>query len=429
MKLKAFLFFPLFATLINSCQSYTDSNATIRKEMYAGKYKEATELIDKSDIATQGRNYALYRMEKGMLLYLQGDYTPAITQWTQADRKLDDLYTTSISKTAASFIVNDSMSDYSGEAHERVLLPIFSSLAFFANNDQNNSLVMIRRSYDIKKYLNSENEGKNSFKYDAFSHYFSAMVYESKGDWDNAIVEYRTALKNILGDNNQSASGNFKNAETQILKDLGRLAEFRRRNDIITEIKKKNPNLTWDKHSNVLANGELYIVYESGKSPIKVPKDFFIPTGGSVARVSFPEYKSLSYNSHYADIYINDKNIGRTIVMEDIGKMGEQALTDRRLRDIVKLAARVIAKEIAAKKLNEENPLAGLAAMGFNLATEVADTRGWTSLPDTIQIFRATIKPNKETSIVIKPENSQPITFTVTLKQNEKKLIRFRTFD
>ncbi|KAB8027780.1 COG3014 family protein [Fluviispira multicolorata] len=429
MKSKTFLFFPIFALLLNSCQSYTDSNAVVRKEMYAGKYKEATVLIDKSGIATENRNYALYRMEKGMLLYLQGEYPTAITNWTQADRKIDDLYTTSISKTAASFIVNDSMSDYSGEAHEKVLLPIFSSLAYFANNDQNNSLVMIRRAYDIKKYLNSENEGKNSFKYDAFSHYFSAMVYESKAEWDNAIVEYRTALKNIQSEENQSSKEKLKNAEIQILKEIGRLAEFRKRNDLLSELKKANPQLKWNKHTDVLAKGEIYIVYESGKSPIKVPKDFFIPTGGSIARVSFPEYKVMSYKSHYADIYIDDKNLGRTIVMEDIGKMGEQALNDRRLRDIVKMAARVITKEIAAKKLRDENPLAGLAANAFNIATEVADTRGWTALPDTIQIFRVSVKPNKETNIIIRPESSNQLTFTVNLKPNEKKLIRFRTFD
>lgn len=125
MILKKVILTLLTVTLVAGCQTYTAENQKIRNEVYAGNFKEATESLDKSSIATEGRSYALFGMEKGMLLYLQGEYPSAIKQWDQADRKLDALYTTSISKTTASFIINDSMSDYTGEAHERVLLPIF----------------------------------------------------------------------------------------------------------------------------------------------------------------------------------------------------------------------------------------------------------------------------------------------------------------
>lgn len=417
----------LSITLITACQSYTQENQKIRNDLYAGKYKEATTQLNESSLATEARNYALFGMEKGMLLYLQGEYSNATKQWMQSDRKLDDLYTTSISKTTASFVVNDSMSDYTGEAHERVLIPIFSSIAFFANNDQNNSLVMIRRTYDIKKALEADKEGSNLFKYDAFSHCFSAMVYETKGDWDNAIVEYRNALKNIQ--NNSPQKGNFKYTENQILKDLGRLAEYRNRNDILSEIRKTNSNLSWEKHVDLLKKGELYIIYESGNSPIKVAKDIVVPTDRTVVKISFPEYKDISYKSSYSDVYIDEKSVGRTIVMEDIGKMAKQALEDRRVRDIAKIAARVIAKDLVARKLSDENPLAGLAANVFSVVTEVADTRSWTTLPDTIQVLRVPITPNKNIKLTIKPEHGSSINYTVKLAPGEKKLIRFRTFN
>lgn len=424
---KKFILILLSITLITACQSYTQENQKIRNDLYVGKYKEATKELDESSLATEGRNYALFGMEKGMLLYLQGEYLTAAKQWMQSDRKLDDLYTTSISKTTASFIVNDSMSDYTGEAHERVLLPIFSSLAFFANNDQNNSIVMIRRTYDIKKALDNENEGNNLFKYDAFSHYFSAMVYETKSDWDNAIIEYRNALKNIQS--GQLQKGNFKSAENQILKDIGRLAEYRNRNDILSDIRKTNANLTWEKHEDLLKKGEVYIIYESGNSPIKVAKDIVVPTDRTVVRISFPEYKDIPYKSHYADVYLDEKSTGRTVVMEDIGKMAKQALEDRRVRDIAKIAARVIAKDVAARKLGNENPLAGLAANVFSVVTETADTRSWTTLPDTIQVLRVPLLPNKEMKLVIKPEYGSSSDYTLKLAPGEKKLIRFRTFN
>jgi uncharacterized protein len=413
--------------LITSCQSYTQENQLIRNDLYAGKVKEATIKLDESSLSSEGRNKSLFGMEKGMLLYLQGEYPNATKHWIQSDRKLDDLYTTSISKTTASFVINDSMSDYTGEAHERILLPIFSSIAFFAENDQNNSLVMIRRTYDIKKALEADNEGNNLSKFDAFSNYFSAMVYETKNEWDNAIVEYRNALKNIQ--NAPSQNVNFKEAEIQILKDLGRLAEYRNRNDILTDIRKTNANLNWQKHVDLLKKGEVYLIYESGNSPIKTPKDIVVPTDQTVVRVSFPEYIDIPYKSRYAEVLIDDKSTGRTVVMEDIGKMAKQALDDRRVRDIAKIAVRVIAKDLAARKLGDENPLAGLAANVFSAVTETADTRSWTTLPDTIQILRVPLLANKNINLVIKPEYGSSIGYTLKLAPGEKKLIRFRTFN
>ena len=355
-----------------SCQTYTSENSSIREQMYANNIPKAMKTLDDSSIASQDRNYALFRMEKGMLLYLNKQYDPAIQLWLQADRRLDNLYTTSISRTAASFVINDSMSDYDGEAHERVLLPIFSSIAFLASNNISNALVMIRRTYDVTNALQNENEGKNTFKYDAFSHYFAGLVYEDKSDWDNAIVEYRLALTNISAGGKSNEDSEKKN---EILKALGRIAEYRKRSDILDLVKKEGPHITWQKQENLLSKGEVYIIYESGKSPIKVADDIVIPTGKTIARISFPKYKDLSYNCHYADISVAGKIIHRTVVMEDIGKMAQEALADRRIRDIAKMAARVIAKDLLARKLNDENPLAGLAADLFNVATEVADTR------------------------------------------------------
>ena len=418
-------FFLLASLLLTSCQSYTDENSGIRNSIYSGKIKEATEMLNNSSLASEDRNFALFKMEKGMLLYLQRDYQNAAKNWIQSDQKLEDLYTTSISKTSASFIVNDSITDYTGESHEKILLPIFSSIAFFANDDPNNAIVMIRRTNDIKKAMDTDNEGKNLYKFDVFSNYFSALVYETKNEWDSAIIEYRKALTSIQVNPQNS---HFKAAEIQVAKELGRLAEFRNRTDILKEIKSKYPNVTWENQHELMKKGEVFIIYESGNSPIKVPKDIMFPTERTVVRISFPEYKDISYRSKVSEIYMNSKLVGKTILMEDIGKMAKQALEERRVKDIAKMAARVLAKEVAARKLGDENPLAGIAANVFGAVTETADTRSWTALPDTLQIYRITIPADKTTTITIKPEYSLPIEQTFTISANKKKLIRLRTF-
>lgn len=135
---------------------------------------------------------------------------------------------------------------------------------------------MIRRTYDIKKYFENEKIGDNIFKFDAFSHYFSAMVYETKGDWDNAIVEYKTALANIQG------KGSLKEAEIQINKDLGRLAEFRNRNDILAQIKKNHPNLTWEKQASLLNKGKFISFMNQENPQLKFQKILLSPLIGQL---------------------------------------------------------------------------------------------------------------------------------------------------
>lgn len=426
MNFKIYTLFFVSAVVLSGCQSYTQENSNIRNNLYNGKIPEATKMLDESSLATEGRNFALFKMEKGMLLYLQSDYQNATKNWIQSDQKLEDLYTTSISKTAASFIINDSITDYTGESHEKILLPIFSSIAFFANEDTNNSIVMIRRTNDIKKAMDSDDFGKNLYKFDIFSNYFSGLVYETKSEWDSAIIEYKKAITNIQLN---AENSHFKSAELQISKDLGRLAEFRNRTDILKEIKAKFPNLTWENHHDLLKKAEIFVIYESGNSPIKVPKEILFPTDRTVVRISFPEYKDIQYKSKISEVYVNSKLAGKTILMEDIGKMAKQALEDRRVRDVAKMAARVLAKEVAARKLGDENPLAGLAANAFGAITETADTRSWTTLPDTLQVFRISIPANKLTSVSIKPEYGMPLEQNFTLPANKKKLIRLRTFN
>lgn len=418
MKYKFIFLFSLFL-LITSCQTYTSENTVMRSQLYSGNISGALETIDKSSLATEKRNYSLFRMEKGMLLYLNGQYTQATNLWIESDHHIEDLYTTSISRTAASFAINDSMSDYRGEAHERVLLPLFTSLAFFEQKNLENSLVMIRRTYNVINQLRDENEGKNTFQNDIFPHYFSAMIFEAKNDLDNAIVEYRQALS-VAKD---------QQARTQILKDLGRLGSFKQRSDILTQIKKENSNLTWEKQSFFRDNGEIYIIYECGNSPIKRTVDILVPTDKTTVRISFPDYVDVPYRSHFATIFLNKKNVGETIILENIGGMARQALADRRLKDLAKMTARVIAKDIAARKLGEENQIAGIAANIFNIASEVADTRSWSTLPDSIQIFRIPVKAHQSSTIEIKPQNGSGTVFTVNLNPGEKRLYRLRTFD
>ena len=412
--------------LITSCATYTSESKEVRDQMVKGQFKEAITTLDKSPIATRNRDFVLYKMEKGMLLFLDRSYDLASDNWGIATDRIDELYTTSISKTAASFVYNDSVTDYEGEAHEKLLLPIFSAVSYLANNEPNKSMIEVRKSYEVLNYLESENNGKNNFKSDAFIHYFSGFVYEMQGNWDGAIVEYRNAIENFsrMKQNEQD-----KVNINLFLSPLGRLAEYRHRDDMISLVNQfKKKDTSWESQDELLKNGEVFILYEVGQSPIKVPIDIPLPIMDQIVRISFPAYQDISYFSHYAQVFVDNKYVGQTQTVEDIGFIAKQALEDRRLRDIVKMTARLVLKYQINRKLDEVHPGLGLLGNAFNVITETADTRSWTSLPDKLQVLRVKIPANKNVSFIIKPQAGQDLNITLSLKPQEKKFIRLRSF-
>lgn len=425
VKFKALFSILSLSAMLSACASYTKKSEEIRRMIYDGAYDAALEKLDQSDLAKADRDKALYHMERGTILYLNGKYSLAVKDWAKASDRIEELYTVSVSRQAASLAVNESYADYEGESFERVLLPTFSALAYFANHEPEKAIVETRRTYQILNALNDKADGKNTYSRDAFAHYLSGLIYESKREWDAAIIEYRAAL-----DEGQAMkSWATKLQLLPIAESLASVAELRNRKEILSSLKQNYSGLNWTKQSELARSGEVYVVYEAGKSPLKEPRDFVVPVQGSVIRISFPDFKDVSYFSRGATVIVDGKNVGRTVAMQDIGAIAKQALSDRRTRDLVRMAARVIAKDQASRAAGRAlGPLAQLAASIFGAVTESADTRGWTSLPDSLQVLRVPIAAGKQTKILIQPDSGKPEEFVVQLKPGEKRLVRSRTF-
>ncbi|MCA2961215.1 MAG: tetratricopeptide repeat protein [Silvanigrellales bacterium] len=420
----------LAAVTSASCATYTDSTREIRDALYANEYTTALEKLDKSSIARSSADAVLYRMERGSILYLNGKYELAAKEWDLASRRIDALYTVSLSKQAASLAINESFADYEGELHERVLLPIFSGLAYFASGEPDKAIVEARRTNEILQVVNENAKGKkNVFSRDAFAHYLSGLIYEAKEEWDAAIVEYRKALDAAEGNKQWQAEVSSR----PIAESLARLAEFRKRSELVAQATRLFPDLRWSKLADLREKGEVYIVYESGKSPLKVPQDVPVPIDNGVVNISFPVYKRTYYSARSASVFVDNVRVGETIVMEDVGKLAEQALSDRRGRDITRMIARVIAKDQASRAAGRAagnlGPLVRLATSVAGAVTERADTRSWTSLPDTIQVLRVAVPSGKVVRVKVDPNVGPPREFTVNLRPGEKKLVRLRTFD
>lgn len=425
-----FLKFILVLLFLGGCASYTETNQQMRMSLYRHDYKGAVKAIDSSPASKNNRDKVLYHMERGTIFYVEGNYDEAVKEWNKASRRMEELFTVSISSTAASLAVSESYTDYDGEMHEKLLTTTFSAIAYFANDEVDKAIVEARRTNVILKQISEKDEKKEFIDQDTFSLYLTGLIYEAKGEWDAAIVDYRRALEAA----NAQKSWMTTIAPEIIARDLARLADFRNRPELITTLKKSYPNLKWTKHQDLLKMGEVYVIYEAGKSPIKVPQDIVLPglINGNVMRVSYPTYRDQPSLSSGAKVLLNGVSVGEVKPMQDIGALARRALAARRGKDLAKMVVRLVAKDQAARAMGRNfgqfGQIAQLATSVAGAVTETADTRGWSTLPRTIQVLRVPVKAGVKSQITIQPDNGASKIIDVTLRAGEKKLVRARGF-
>lgn len=399
--------------------------AKVSNQLTQGNTSQALELLNKTPSATSKQDNVLYLMERGMLKYLSQQFIDAAKDWARAHDKAEKLYTISLSKAALSLAVSSDMTDYEGEAHERVLLPIFSALAYFSDGSLSQARVEIRKTYELISRLKLDEDG-SQFRIDGFPYLVSGLIYEANREWDSAMIEYKKAIERYSG----SSMSNHTETLQLVADSLWRIAEFRRRSDMLTFLKDrdfKKPSETLEERNR---NGEVIVVVEEGQSPIKVGRNFALNLPSSIINIAFPQYERISNPYRERAVFCGDKRCGKTVITSDIETLSIDALERRRITYFAKMTARLILKdklrETARKHLGE---LGGLAVMAANFATERADTRSWTLLPANIQVARIPIPANEDVKVKLSSETPiPPHTWVLKLRAGTKRLVRVRYF-
>ncbi|NBW80113.1 hypothetical protein EBR21_00005, partial [bacterium] len=258
-----------------------------------------------------------------------------------------------------------------------------------------------------------------------FPFLFSGLLYEAAGNWDSAIIEFRKALKFYR----KAMPDAFRDVIQLTADSLWRIAEFRNRTEIIEELVSSGFSKPTEDLRTLLAKGEIFMVVEGGQSPIKIPRDHVLQFGNGITNVSFPAYQSVTRTNSSTKILCDGSECDRTAKASDIGLLAENALEKRRIRDFAKLGARLAVKAGAQAVVKKQfGEVAGLAMMLANVATERADTRSWTLLPENLQIARIPVKPDVPIKISsANPNTIQGNMWTVKVPRGKKKFIRLRT--
>ena len=119
---------------------------------------------------------------------------------------------------------------------------------------------------------------------------------------------------------------------------------------------------------------------------------------------------------------IKDKKyLPATVV--NLDKTARQTLDDNKSSILAKTIARAVAKKQLQKNVEEKDKLLEFGVHLFNVATEIADTRAWDSLPSSIFTKHISLKPGKHMLKVC--YNNQCSTGLVDIKMGSTSFISF----
>ncbi|POA29508.1 MULTISPECIES: COG3014 family protein [unclassified Pseudomonas] len=386
-------------TLLAGCSAFRSYDTELQQtnqQLASGHVDAALTLLEKNN--TGENKDLLYYFEKGELLRAKGDLTGSQTAWRSADQvvgtweesvKLDtDKYLTQF----GSFLVNDKVRRYEGYDYEKVMLTTQMALNLLAVNDFDGARTEIKKTHEReaviaelrdKEYLKREDEAekqgvktqykdlqgypvasldapevvglKNSYQ-SAFSHYLAGFVYEALGEKDLAAPGYRKA------------------------------AELRPNTPLLEQAL-----LNLDKPAGKSEESDILIVVQSGLAPardsIRIPLPLPISNNVVITPLSFPVIKPDTSTVTYAQIGVDGQQQNLT-QLNSTTAMSRRALRDDMPGIILRTTVRAITRAVAQKKINETNPLAGLAVGISSAVMEGADTRTWRTLPDNTQVVR-----------------------------------------
>ena len=396
---------PLAAILLGSllaagCASYTDETREIRSLYRADNYHAALDKLDKSDIKDQSKNRLLYRLEKAMILDRMGEPDKSRALLIEADKIADQLYTVSISKTAESFIVNDAATDYSGEDYEKVAIHTELALSYLGQKDLANARVEARKINNKLQEINQKyDQHKDRYDEDAFARYLSGIIYEARGEVDDAIIDEWKAVQDYAGDFSQFTTGGVPD---DLVRGLYRLCAQRGRTDKMRQLEQKYPKAVAEAKADLASPnaGEVIVVHEIGHIAVKKAQDFIFPFGKQVIRFSYPVIPD-THHPIYGRTGITDESTGRYHAgdnTEDMDAIAHWTLEDKRARMLLKESARLIAKgQLTEQAYRQFGLLGGIAANVYSAVSETADTRSWTLLPEAFYITRMRLPAGKHT--------------------------------
>lgn len=340
-----------------------------RREFYAGNYATAGDTLSKIK-DKGGKDRILALLEYGAALQAAGNYRESANALLEAN-KLIESEVVHIGQQAGSMVSNKMITTYQPESFERVLLHTYLMMDYMMMNEWPDARVEAKQALQILDSLDKELTDQS------FTRFVCGLAFEVMGDVDDAYIEYAKVAE---------ATPDFLN----VYYDLYRIASMKG----VSQEAGKWANAI-EKRGGVVSPApkapNLIVFIGAGHSPVKREINIVVPP--SFNRFVVPDYVSSGSIAHHAALSIGGETTRPSYMLTDLDPLAGATLKKRIAKEIALEVARVAAKELIARQVENQNALLGLAVRVAFFASEAADVRAWETLPRYFGAITRTLPP------------------------------------
>lgn len=437
-------FLPGLLWFISACSPITHHYIQVEQYVSRQDFLKADSIIEQQARRYGAKNALLYDLDRAMTLHLAGQYIESNKFLDLAEQRAEELYTKSLTLEAGALLTNDNTLPYKGEDFEQVMINLVSALNYIYLGEMDEALVEARKVDHKLNLLNDRYEKKNVYKEDAFARYLYGIIYEAKGEANDAWIAYRRAYEAY-----QDYQTQYGTPIPQMLKpDLLRITDLLGLTEEHQEYLEQFGTISWMRHKEYRRYGEIIFISYNGLSPVK--EDSFITApvpdgegGVYILNIAMPHFVSRPTDVSHAIVKLlgsEGVSTQKTVPVEDITAIAIKDLEDRIGRITAKAIARATTKYFMSRAMREkaskgDKPLPRiLSDVGTNLyslLSEQADKRSWRTLPGEVQMARLLAPPGTyQVEVQYLNRQGQEIsrrTFTeVRIKAGEKKFLSSR---
>jgi hypothetical protein len=409
--------FPIF--IIAGCGAVATQNkfyAPVTEELKSGRYEAALKKFESNRKKFDEKDRFLYYVDSGALYHYAGVYDSSIARLSLAENAAEELFTKSISRAAASLLLNDNILEYAGEDYEVLYTNLLKALSFASLGKYEDAFVEIRRAnlkLDLleQKYVGAAailNRNKPPdapdmtyehksvrFNNDAFARYLSMHMYAASGKLDDARIDF-DLLEEAFA--TQPHIYNFAMPDVVYSSDSGTVLSVVGLVGLSPVKEAVNLRIRTDKDLDLVQ--VLYTDSENqdteyGHLPWPVNEDYYF-------KFAIPKMISRSTSIGVVRVYADSQFIGELQLLEDVSAVAQETFEAKKSLIYLRSVARAVAKGLTTHKLKEKVDSGGAGGwlkkaavdVGSDI-TENADLRCSHFLPGRILVLDVELPPGE----------------------------------
>jgi hypothetical protein len=360
-------------------------------------------------------NYGLSQLEKARLQFLANNWVASQKSFEIAYQQVQDqeqaakIQISNGLQNVSAVVTNDNVIGYEIPSYEQGMLHSYQALNYLYQGRLEGALVEVRRANLVQENALKTNQAelykaqeamankgvnanelnknypsmagligevKNSFQ-NAFTFYLSGLLYEAGKQPNDAYIDYKRAIE--IYPNN-----------TYLQQDVLRLAKKLGMHEDYARFEQKFGPYQAVNQEN---SGQIVVIFEQGIVSAKQEASLNLPVFNTRADFKFFTFALPVYRGRLSTLMpLNISLDEKSYLSQEIVRL--QSLASKDLQEklpglVTRQAIRLIAKEQIRHNLSKSGGDVGnILASLYNIASEKADTRSWSSLPDNVQIMR-----------------------------------------